>query len=124
MERLANDPVYQAKRREQQARAAEIEGGSPAAAVPVLLAALDRPHHPRTWEALVRSLGVKAARESALERFRDLYRAERDADRRWVIANSLGGMARFRDVEDLEGIAEYRALFRPTYKPAHLRPAL
>lgn len=98
-------------------------GGAPVAAVPVLVAHLDRVHHPRIWEGIVRALSVRHARDMALTRLVRVYRAERDAGRRWVLANAIGSMARFSEVADLDGIEEYRALFRQSRKPKRMPPA-
>ncbi|MEO7360141.1 MAG: hypothetical protein ABI120_07420 [Gemmatimonadaceae bacterium] len=99
-------------------------GGAPEGAVAILVRHLNRPHHPRIWEGIVRSLSTKRARALALEPLRSLYRAESDLDRRWVIANAIGSMARFADVKDLEGMEQYRALFRQSRKPPHVPPAV
>jgi hypothetical protein len=92
------------------------EDGAPSAAVPILVRHLAVPHHPSIWEGIVRALAVPHARDAALETLRTAYRSEADPHRRWVIANSLGSMARLREVEDLPGIREYSALFRQSRK--------
>jgi hypothetical protein len=98
-------------------------GGAPGAAVPVLVAHLERPHHPRIWEGIVRALSTKEARTGALEALRAHFRSESEVGRRWLLANALGSMARLAEVRDLDGITEYRALFRQSRKPAHVPPA-
>ena len=98
-------------------------GGAPASAVPLLVEHLERPHHPRIWDGIVRSLSVRHARDLALPALCRAYRAEIDPNRRWVIANGLGSMAKLTEVSDLEGIDEYRALFRQSRKPDHVPPA-
>jgi hypothetical protein len=99
-------------------------GGAPEVAVDILVCHLNRPHHPRIWEGIVRALSSKRARDGALEPLRHLYRGETDSDRRWVIANAIGSMARLAEVRDLEGIEQYRALFRQSRKPPHVPPAV
>lgn len=99
-------------------------GGAPPAAIPLLVAHLDKPHHPRIWEGIVRSLSVHHARDHALPALKRMYRSEVDPSRRWVIANAIGSMAKLSEVRDLEGIDTYRALFRQSRKPPHVPPAL
>jgi hypothetical protein len=98
-------------------------GGAPVVAVEILVRHLNRPHHPRIWEGIVRALSSKRARDGALEPLRQLYRTETDNDRRWLIANAIGSMARLAEVRDLEGIEQHRALFRQSRKPPHAPPA-
>ena len=97
-------------------------GGAPIAAVPILVAHLDHPHDPRIWETIVRALSVRHAHDAALPRLCELYVAEKDPYRRWVLANAIGSMAKFRKVQRLPQIGQYRALFRQTYKPPHHPP--
>jgi hypothetical protein len=98
-------------------------GGAPASAIPMLVAHLNQPHHPCIWEGIVRALSTPTARAEALEPLRAAYRTEGDPERRWVVANAVGSMARFSEVQDLPGIAEHRPLFRQSRKPAHAPPA-
>lgn len=98
--------------------------GVPVEAVSVLVSHLQRPHHPRVWEGIVRSLSVKHAREAALGALSAAYRSESDPGRRWVLANAIGSMARLAEVRDLPNIDAYRALFRQSRKPAHRDPAV
>ena len=86
-------------------------GGAPVEAVPVLVAHLTQPHHPRIWEGIVRALSVSRAREFALEPLKQAYKKEPASDRRWILANAIGTMAKLREVQDLDGIAQYKALF-------------
>jgi hypothetical protein len=91
-------------------------GGAPPEAIPVLVAHLREKHHPRIWEGIVRSLSVRHAREAALPTLVELYRAKVSRDRRWVLANAIGSMVKFAEVADLDGIDEYRPLFRQSRK--------
>jgi hypothetical protein len=150
---LAADPEYQARLREQAAQREQLAracaadeadlvaelraagslvasvwdlagtGGATGAGIGILVAHLDRPHHPCIWEGIVRGLATKAARAEALEPLRRQYRTEAEPSRRWVLANAIGTMAKFSEVQDLDGIAEYRALFRQSRKPPHAPPA-
>ncbi len=98
-------------------------GGAPVAAVPLLVAHLETPHHPRIWEGIVRSLSVRHARSDALPALRRAYLSEADPSRRWLIANAIGSMATLAEVCDLKDISTYRALFRQSRKPGHVPPA-
>src|SRR5882724_9552741 len=73
-------------------------GGAPVGAVPILVAHLDRPHDPRVWETIVRALSVRHAHDLALSRLCELYTAEKDDGRRWLLANAIGSMAKLREV--------------------------
>jgi hypothetical protein len=97
-------------------------GGAPVGAVPILVSHLDQPHDPRIWETIVRALSVRHAHDAALPRLSQLYSAEKDPDRRWILANAIGAMAKLREVRHLPGIDQYHALFRQSYKPAHVAP--
>jgi hypothetical protein len=98
-------------------------GGAPASTIDILVRHLYRPHHARIWEGIVRALSSKHARIGALEPLRQLYRAESDRDRRWLIANAIGSMAGFAEAQDLDDIEQYRGLFRQSRKPPHVPPA-
>ncbi|MGI8548019.1 MAG: hypothetical protein ACR2M1_11915 [Gemmatimonadaceae bacterium] len=90
--------------------------GAPPIAIPILLAHLRLQRHPRIWEGIVRSLSVKHAHAAALPTLVELYSVEQDRDRRWVLANAIGSMAKFAEVAHLDGIDEYRPLFRQSRK--------
>ena len=92
-------------------------GGAPPEAIPLLVAHLRKPHHPRIWEGIVRSLSVRHARDTALSILVELYGVETSPDRRFVLANAIGSMAKFAEVAQLDGIAQYRPLFRQSRKP-------
>ena len=143
---LATDPEYQAQMAAQAAATAELErrcgadeaglvaelvaagvpvrsvydcvnaGGAPPAAIPALLVHLRRDHHPRIWEGIVRALSVRHARDLALSTLAELYAVEGSEDRRWLLANAIGSMAKFAEVAHLDGIAQYRPLCRQSRK--------
>jgi len=85
--------------------------GAPAPAVATLVRHLDLPHHPRIWDGIVRALSTQEARAGAFSRLTQLYGAETDPARRWVLANALGSMAKFKEVADLPDIQRYKDLF-------------
>ena len=87
-------------------------GGAPPEAISILVAHLRQHHHPRIWEGIVRSLSVKHAHDAALPTLAELFTMEESRDRRWVLANAIGSMAKFAEVAELEGIDEFRPLFR------------
>lgn len=89
-------------------------GGAPPAAVPVLVTHLARDHHERIWQGIVRALSVKHARPGALTVLSELYRAEQDRDRKWLLAHAIGAMAELDEVRDLPDIEDYHAVFRST----------
>ena len=86
----------------------------------VLVVQLPRNHAPDIWERVVRSLSRPTARP-VLPMLRWAYRIERDARRRWLLANAIGAMARLEEVRDLAGIEAYEPLFRPGLEPPHRR---
>jgi hypothetical protein len=87
-------------------------GGATPAAVPILVAHLSRGHHERIWQGIVRALSVAHARGAALGVLSDLYRAETDRNRRWLLANAIGAMAELEEVRDLPDIEDYHSVFR------------
>jgi len=87
---------------------------TPPAAVPIVLRHLTLTHHPRVREGLIRALAYSHLRAQALEPLKEFFRSESDPDVRWLLANSLAAMAKYREVSDLVGIAEFRGLFRLT----------
>jgi hypothetical protein len=91
-------------------------GGAPVAALPVLVRHLHQQHHPRIWEGIVRALSIRHAHDLALPALMERYAVEQASDRRWLLANAIGSMAKFAEVAHLDGIAEYRPLFRQTRK--------
>jgi len=150
---LEHDSEYQRRIRKQATRAAESErvcaadeaalvaeleaagcrvasvwdyvsrGGATGAAVPILVRHVELPHHAHVWEGMVRALSTRAARTKGLEPLCRLFRTEADPDRRWLLANAIGSMSRFAEVQEMPGMAEYRALFRKLRKPPHRPPA-
>lgn len=131
LEKLANDPEYQARIAERDRVFAEREAALAREeqplladlrsvglnlesvwdlvntsdrypnAVPVLLAHLDRPYSERTREGIVRALTVREARGIAGQRLIAAFRQERDPDLRWVIGLALAGVA---TADDLDGL--------------------
>jgi hypothetical protein len=86
-------------------------GGAPAAAIPVLVAHLRRPHHPRIAEGILRALATPVARAVAFGPLRDLFIAPPREGQRWDVANALSAMASFAEVRDLAGMGEFAPLF-------------
>jgi hypothetical protein len=97
---------------------------APPDAIPILVAHLSEPHHPRVWEGIVRALSAKSARDGAFESLKRFYVAETVESRRWLLANAIGEMAKFTEVKELPGMKEYRALFNKPRKPPHRPPAI
>lgn len=84
---------------------------APDIALPVLVKHLKIDHHPNIREGLIRALGVPGARVVAFELLCDIFRSECDPAFRRAVANSLAGMARLEELNDLPGIEEFAALF-------------
>jgi hypothetical protein len=84
---------------------------APPEAIRVLIRHLKYSHDPRIREGIFRALGVPSAREVAFEPLRAAYIVEHDPSMRWVIANSLSGMAQYHEVRELPGIEQYADLF-------------
>jgi hypothetical protein len=97
---------------------------APLDAIPILVAHLSEPHHPRVWEGIVRTLSIKRARDGAFESLKRFYVAETVESRRWLLSNAIGAMAKFTEVKELPGIKEYRVLFNKPRKPPHRAPAI
>ena len=87
---------------------------TPIEAVPVLLRHLERRHLPVVREGLLRALSRPHLRDAALVPLMRLFQLTQDSNERWLIANAISSMARFKDVSELSGIAEYRGLFKKT----------
>jgi hypothetical protein len=55
----------------------------------ILVDHLDKPHHPRIREGIIRALTEKDAREIAKDKLLDNFYNEKDKNLRWVLANAL-----------------------------------
>jgi len=55
----------------------------------ILVDHLDKPHHPRIREGIIRALTEKDARDIAKDKLLDNFYNETDKNLRWVLANAL-----------------------------------
>jgi hypothetical protein len=102
-------------------RAAGVEVGTvydlvddrktPVAGVPVLVRHLQLPHEETTVEGIVRALSYADLREFALEPLKAWFAGRRKRVQRFIAANALASMADLDELDDLEGIHEFRDLF-------------
>jgi hypothetical protein len=97
---------------------------APVDAIPILVAHLSESHRPRVWEGIVRALSIKRARDGAFESLKRFYAIETVESRRWLLANAIGTMAKFTEVKELPGIGQYRTVFNRPRKPPHRPPAI
>jgi len=94
---------------------------TPLAAVPVLVRHLQLPHEVITLEGIVRALSYSHLRSQALEPLKVWFAGRRARVQRWIAANALASMADLDELDDLEGIHEFRDLFdHPSRKAADL----
>ena len=84
---------------------------TPLAAVPVLVQHLQLPHEVITLEGIVRALSYSHLRSQALEPLKVWFTGRRARVQRWIAANALASMADLDELDDLEGIHEFRDLF-------------
>jgi hypothetical protein len=91
---------------------------TPIAAVPVLVRHLQLPHEVITLEGIVRALSYAHLRSHALEPLKVWFAGRRSRVQRWIAANALASMSDLDELENLEGIHEFRDLFdHPSRKP-------
>ena len=91
---------------------------TPLAAVPVLVRHLQLPHEVITLEGIVRALSYEHLRSQALAPLKVWFAGRRTRVQRWIAANALASMSDLDELEDLEGIHEFRDLFdHPSRKP-------
>lgn len=76
------------------------------AAIPVLLDHLSSPYHPRIRQGIGRALAVTEAEGLAGPALLAELRRERDAETRWVFANTLTIVADRKDEEQLKALVD------------------